>query len=228
MLGEELPNYMYTRLKENGKLYISNNQGKPQTNLTLSDNPAIILIHRPNNDVYQLSEAERQELNTLKLPILCVGNFRRLSQIYIPDRYTEDHPYLNRVYICGVFDSFTLIGDYFRREWNVWISDDLDHPTYSYLDSNGQEISEAGISVNYSTGFQRHDIITFSTQDEYAGQPDHVAVYLGNNKIMHQYLDRFSCVEELSTYMKTKIFAIYRVPQVLRLLEAHGDHVTVG
>jgi len=227
MLGEEIPTYMYTRLKEHGKLYISNNQGKPQTNLTPNNNSAIILIHRSNNDVYQLSETERQELNTLKLPILCVGNFRRLSHVFIPDRYAEDHPYLNRIYICGVFDSFTLIADYFHREWNVWISDNLDHPIYTYLDSNGQGVDEAGISIDYQ-GFQRHDIITFSTQDEFMGQPDHIAVYLGNNKIMHQYLDRFSCIEELSIYMKTKIFAIYRVPQVTRLLEANGDHVTVG
>lgn len=228
MLGEEIPTYMYTRLKENGKLYLSNNQGKPQTNLTLVENTTLILIHKPNNDAYQLTELERQEMNELKLPTLCVGNFKRFSQIFIPDKYAENHPYLNRIYICGVFDSFTLIADYFRREWNVWISDDLDHPMYTYLDSNGQGVDEPGISVEYGSGLQKHDIITFSTQDEFAGQPDHIAVYLGNNKIMHQYLDRFSCIEELSVYMKTRIFAVYRVPQVLRLLESNGDHVTVG
>lgn len=228
MLGEEIPTYMYTRLQETGKLYISNNRGKPQTNLTLAENTAIILIYRPNNDVYQLTEVEREQMNQLKLPTLCVGSFRRLSQIFIPDRYNENHSYLNRIYICGVFDSFTLIADYFVREWNVWISDNLDHPTYTYLDSNGQGIDESGISVQYELGLQKHDIITFSTQYEFGGQPDHIAVYLGNNKIMHQYLDRFSCIEELSTYMKTRIFAVYRVPQVLRLLESNGDHVTVG
>lgn len=228
MLGEEIPTYMYTRLQENGKLYISNNQGKPQTNLSLADNVTIILLYRPNNDVYQLSMEEREEMNQLKLPTLCVGNFRRLSSIFIPDRYTENHDYLNRIYICGVFDSFTLIADYFRREWNVWISDDLDHPIYTYIDNSGQAVNEDGISVAYSLGLQKHDVITFNTQDQYMGQPDHIAVYLGNNKIMHQYLDRFSCIEELSVYMKTRIFAVYRVPQVIRLLEANGDHVTIG
>lgn len=228
MLGEEIPNYMYTRLKEIGKLYISNNQGKPQTNITITENAAIILLHKPNNDVFELSQEQRQEMNELKLPILCVGNFRRLSNAFIPDRYIENQKYLNRVYICGIFDSFTLVADYFCREWNVWISDDLDHAKYTYLDSNGETVDESPISLEYSGNLQRHDILAFSTQDEFMGQTDHIAVYLGNNKILHQYLDRFSCIEDMSVYMKSKIIAVYRLPQVLRLLEANGDHTTVG
>jgi len=227
MFGEEIPTYMYTRLQETGKLYISNNQGKPQSNSELVENSTLILLYRSNNNVYELSDIEREEMNTLKLPILCVGNFRRLSNIFIPDRYAENHGYLNRIYICGVFDTFTLVSDYFRREWNIWIADDLDHPKSTYLDSNGQPIEEIGIAISYSSGIQKHDVITFSLQDESMGQPDHMAVYLGNNRIMHQYLDRFSCIEELSIYMKTKIFAVYRSPQVHRLIAANGDHVTL-
>jgi cell wall-associated NlpC family hydrolase len=83
-----------------------------------------------------------------------------------------------------------------QREWEWWNQG----PNLYVENANNYGFFE----VN---DIKKHDLLVMSLGSPV---PNHGAVYLGDNKLIHHVAGRFSTVEELSTFYKTKISVVYR------------------
>ncbi|MFO1417232.1 MAG: C40 family peptidase [Methylotetracoccus sp.] len=104
-------------------------------------------------------------------------------------------PLQNRSYVFGVFDCFTLVRDYFRQELGIAL------PPLHY-EERWYKIGKNYIAALYKEwGFRaiapeqltRNDVIATSIDN--SPVPNHLAIYLGGNQILHQRLGRLSGVE---------------------------------
>jgi len=118
MFGHKIPDSIIELLKDKDKVIISQEKGK----ITFSNdlyNAVGIVIKKNNKDVFSLSSEEREEMNKLKIPFVVIGDDINFSESYVPDRFFENARYENRPFIHGIFDCYTLIRDFFRREHNI-------------------------------------------------------------------------------------------------------------
>ena len=111
----------------------------------------------------------------------------------------QETSYIGRTYIFGVRDCFTLARDFYRKEFGIDVSFTPEgYPEFSDWQYRGLSL----LSDNYEkAGFRKlineepvyGDI--FLIQIGSANIPDHVAVYLGNDKILHHCSSRLSTVD---------------------------------
>jgi cell wall-associated NlpC family hydrolase len=226
MFAQNIPNYIYAKIKENGYAYIDNGAGKPKVAETFGPLSCMLLKYRPENDVTNFTEQDRAEMNLQKIPTVLIGSNKDVFKWYIPDRYFENKGYLNRLYLYGIFDCYTIVHDYYSREWNLWLPNNMSRP-YGWWDKAKNLYFENKPDwVQESSSIQRYDTIIFNINDE--SLPNHAAVYLGNGKMLHHLETRFSCIEELTTNWKTKIYSVFRPTVILKQIEEEGDKYIEG
>ena len=101
-------------------------------------------------------------------------------------------PYVGRPYVPGVFDCWTIVIDYFAREHSIKIKN------YPYKLADGTP----GASL-FEKHFQDEGFVplineepkvgdVFFIQDGSMDVPNHAAIYVGDDKILHHSLDRLS------------------------------------
>lgn len=226
MFAQSIPNYIYAKVKTDGRAYIDNGAGKPKLAETFGPASCILLKYRPENDVNSFGEDEREEMALLKIPTVLMGSNKEIFRWYIPDRYFENKPYLNRLYLYGIFDCYTIVHDYYSREWGVWMPMNMSRP-YGWWDKAKNLYFENKPDwVQESSSIQRYDTIIFNLHDE--SMPNHAAIYLGNGKMLHHLETRLSCIEDLTTMWKTKIYSVFRPTRVLEQVAVTGDKYIEG
>ena len=225
MFGHSLPEFIYDELKSRPRTYLGNHEGKPVLRSAIGPDAVAVVIHKPDDQVEQLSAEERAEMNALGLPFVLIGSDRFISEAYMPDRYTERRQYLNRPFWHGVFDCYTLIRDYFRREWGLWLPVNIHRPFGWWEQGDNHYVDNASKHDFYNVKeIKRHDVIIMRM----GPVPNHGAIALGNGKVLHHLGGRFSCVEPLTPALKQHIAVIYRNRAVEERLAAVGDHVVEG
>ncbi|MGZ8497421.1 MAG: NlpC/P60 family protein [Candidatus Binatia bacterium] len=126
------------------------------------------------------------------------GNVELGELFFVIPEEIEEEPYVGRNYIYGVRDCFTLMADYYRRELGVTI--DFRAPGYPEV-SNWQEKGHNLLADSYEkAGFVRlikqpalpGDLFLIQMG---AAVPDHVALYLGDDKILHHLSGRLSTID---------------------------------
>jgi len=224
MFGHELPTVIYEKLQQVGKLYIANDKGKPVVEYEPGRNTVAILFYKEYNNVHAISEREREEMNRLKKPTGLVGSNKDMYRTFLPDRYIENHPFINRIFIHGIFDCHTLLHDYYSRQFDLWIPASM-QKTYGWWDE-GEDLyfQHKPDYVEQVTTIKRHDTVLFKL----GPVANHAAIALGNNKILHHLGGRFSCVELLNTTLKNSIYAVYRIKNIDELVSKHGDKFIEG
>lgn len=100
-------------------------------------------------------------------------------------------PLVGRQFSFGVLDCFTLIRDYYKRELDIDIED---FPRQDEWWKKGQNLyldnyDKAGFIVA-NDGPQKHDIILM--QVARSAVPNHGAIYLGDDYILHHLYDHLS------------------------------------
>lgn len=102
-------------------------------------------------------------------------------------------PYVGRLYAFGVFDCWTLCRDYLKREFDVsinlnahlhipeWYKGDVD-----ILDENYR--AEGLVRLEAGEEPRRGDIFFM----QFGKMPDHCAIYLGDDQILHHWQGRLS------------------------------------
>ena len=102
-------------------------------------------------------------------------------------------PYLQRPYVHGVHDCFSIVRDWYNREWNLGLPDFpreyewwlkggnlyVDH----YAECGFVEISD-DVPIEIGDGF----LISIGSQ----GKPNHSAIYVGDGAILHHVQGRLS------------------------------------
>lgn len=103
-------------------------------------------------------------------------------------------PYLERPYVFGVFDCWSLVRDYYARDLGIILRDH--YPRIEFFWKHGFNFFGEGWKEDGFTRFvndeepQVGDI--FLIQTNHFGVPDHIAVYVGDEMIMHHCHGRLS------------------------------------
>lgn len=225
MFGHSLPQFIYEELKLRQRTYIGNHEGKPAIRSAIGADTVAVVLLKADDNVEQLSDEERAEMNALNLPFVLIGSNNLISESYMPDRYTERRQYTNRPFWHGVFDCYTLIRDFYRREWGMWLPINIHRP-FGWWETGDNHYVDNAASFDFYNAkeIKRHDVIIMRM----GPVPNHGAIALGNGKVLHHLGGRFSCVEPLTPALKQHIAVIYRNRTVEAKLAEQGDHVIEG
>lgn len=211
MLGHNVSDDYIKLLETIPKIYLSQKEGK----LTLhqeGDSKVAVLFKKEDKDINKLSLEERAEINFEKILGVTVGSSKNLSEVFIPDRYFENKNLENRPFLHGVFDCYTLIRDYYKKEFNVYLPTNIQRNWEWWLQGENLYLDNAKYyDFAEVTEVQKHDVLVMKVA---SSVPNHGAIYLGDGKILHHMAGRFSTIQNLTATLKQKIAAIYRLKNV--------------
>lgn len=110
-------------------------------------------------------------------------------------------PYLSRPYVEGCFDCYSLVRDYYFREYKVTLRD---YPRFEDDGSRGRK--------KFSERWENEGFILLVDQEPTEGDvflvqvntetPEHIAVYVGDDKILHHCHGRLSRHDIYSGFWK--------------------------
>lgn len=192
-------------------MYIANEQGDPKLVLDkpVSDDDFIGTIYQVNalspDAVDILSKGPDYYTNGRPIATLCRGT--GMYDFSIPDSFEATPPYTGRPFIHTKWDCFTLLRDYYKREFNI------DMPPVEYFDDwwkKGEDfyMQLSGVAGFYPvTELKKYDVLAMRIN---AYVFNHSAIYLGDNKILHHMGGKFSCIEELRPAYYKSIFGYFR------------------
>ena len=125
--------------------------------------------------------------------------------------------YIGRPYVFGSLDCWTLIRDYYKREYGVSlgeyprIHEFWKSPTSNFFGDKSNWESEGLYSIQESE-LKEGDLIFFSTDG--SGNPNHAAVYIGGDLILHHVTDRLSKRDVYYGYWEKNAVAFLRCKHV--------------
>jgi len=101
-------------------------------------------------------------------------------------------PYEGRPYVMGVLDCYTILQDFYKREYGLGVTD------FPRIEEDGrmgftrfvERYADEGFVRLIDKGPQRGDV--FLIQSGQCDGPNHIAVYLGDDMILHHCQDRLS------------------------------------
>jgi proteasome lid subunit RPN8/RPN11 len=116
----------------------------------------------------------------------------------------EPLPYLGRPYVFGVHDCWTLARDWYRQELGIELRDFVraDNFWMQGDDLFGRGIELAGFAELKGQEPQPGDLFLFRTEGRL---PNHVAIYLGDDLILHHCHGRLSRRETFSGFWQRHV-----------------------
>jgi len=207
MLGHYVSDEFIRKLEKQDRIYLGQENGKlieTQENL----NPIVVLIKKLDSQVYSLTLEERAELDHKRILMVTVGSSKNLSEVFIPNRYFENAPYEGRPFLHGLFDCYTLVRDYYRNELGILLPTNIQR-TWEWWQTGENLYVENSKFFNFEEvhNLQKNDLIVMSLMSPV---PNHGAIYLGDNNILHHQAGKFSTIQKLTFSLKSKISVIYR------------------
>lgn len=142
------------------------------------------------------SEADKVGCETSDLPwfILSVfgGEEMGFSELVTVEPCGFELPYLERPYAFGVLDCWSLVRDYYKREFGIALGD---YPRIERFWAKGHDLfglnwKQEGLVQLIDQEPQHGDL--FFIQTDAGGVINHVAIYLGDDMILHHCHGRLS------------------------------------
>lgn len=154
------------------------------------------------------SQADLAGCESSDLPWLLMSVYKRSDgfettsiKTFYPKGYEQ--PLVGRPYVFGTFDCWSLVVDYLKREHQIELSND-----YPRIESFWRK-SESNFFDNC---FQNEGLVevsgepidgdVFMFQTDASGHANHVAVYVGDGKILHHVTGRLSVIDVYGGYWK--------------------------
>ena len=145
------------------------------------------------------SEADKQGCKNTQVPWFIGAVFKKehgfefegLTLVEVDDDY--EAPLIGRTYTFGVFDCFSLMRDFYKREMHIELPD-LPRAERAwtsepdYMARRAQDTFDL-VRLPENAVLQRGDIFLIQTGVEGA---DHIGIYLGDDRILHQMRNRLS------------------------------------
>lgn len=208
MIGHSLPNDTFDLVKSKGKIFITQESGKPVVQDKLDENTLAIVKYKNNSDVFSIDEEERSEMNATKKIFVTIGDNKDYSDVFFPDRYFENTPLIGRPFLHGLFDCYTLVKDYYKRNFNLILPTNLQR-TWEWWNTGSNLYLEHANSYGFEevADIKKHDLLVMALTSPV---PNHGAIYLGDNKILHHVAGRFSTIENFGSVYKHKLSVILR------------------
>ena len=155
----------------------------------------IIGIYHSHPESAAFSEEDIFRAEEICLPFYLYAIKEDKFAIYYPSEYLPS--YIGRPFIFGVNDCYTLVREYYRREFQTGLGDyDADFDYASKEVSNFEinwEKEGFCLKTNY-TDIKKGDVLVFKINKSF---PQHIGVYLGKNEFLHHPLNSQSRIELL-------------------------------
>lgn len=118
-------------------------------------------------------------------------------------------PYLGRPYVFGVMDCYSLVRDYYKREFGIKLGDG---PRIEFWWRSGTDLLTKGaedqqLIPQIDVEPQNGDLFLMITEGTV---PNHVAIYIGNDMIMHHCHGRLSKRDVYAGYWRKHTVAHLR------------------
>ena len=150
------------------------------------------IVHSHPNETSEPGEADIAMSEHLKIPyhIYSIPGFEKT--VYTPT--TKVSSLLGRVYKFGSQDCWTLVRDYYLKEFKIKLPMiEFDEEFYSKgLDYFGRHMEPWG--GEEVTTPKKGDVIIFKIMNDIE---NHCGVYIGEGKYIHHMKDRLSCTESI-------------------------------
>lgn len=209
MFGHKVPNEVFEYLEKNPRAVVTQEKGKMilEKDQTL-ENAVAVFLKKEDDEIFSLTESEREEMNAVKLPFVTIGSNKDYSESFVPNKFFEDARFDGRPFLHGIFDCYTLVKDYYRKMFGIYLPTNIQRTWEWWL--NGENLyldSAKTYDFEEVTNIKPNDIILMKLTSDV---PNHAAIYIGCDTILHHVSGRFSTYEELSHFYKHKIAVIYR------------------
>lgn len=146
------------------------------------------------------SDADKMGCESWEMPWYIVSVYKAeggysFSEMTVTKPSGFELDYIERPYAFGVLDCWTLVKDYYRREFGIRLNND--YPRVAEFWKNGYDIF--GNSENWEReglveliGEEPRTGDLFLIQTDNTGKPNHIAIYLGDEVILHHCHGRLS------------------------------------
>jgi len=190
--------------REHEVYWLTSNKGKLSLGLNRPEEPFAKVVTCKNI----------QEVQEEDLPTCYVEWPSGKHTVVLPSTWDEKAPILNRPYLYGKWDCYTLIVDYMKDAKGITM-EPINEPLEKIMDNfsnnaflKNNEMYNWEKVTNPSPG----DGILFSVNSkaDSTRNPNHCGVYLGDNRFIHHYPNRVSCVETLDSTWKSWIVTYMR------------------
>ena len=143
------------------------------------------------------SPSDRLSCNATGLPWLIVNPKIEAWGGCEPEHF--ELPYVGREFVFGVVDCYSLVRDWYAREWRLELAD------FSRRDQFWERGENLYVDNYASQGFRRIDFTELAYGDLLLMQlgsplPNHAAIYLGDQQILHHIQGRLSSRDVLGGY----------------------------
>jgi hypothetical protein len=207
MLGHNVSDELIKLLNEENRLELSQREGK----LFKKENDeelVAILLKKNNFEVNKLTLEERSEMNYSKVIFVTIGDTKNFSEVFIPNRYFENAKYEGRPFLHGIFDCYTLVRDYYKRNFDIYLPTNIQRDWEWWNKGQNLYVENAkDCSFEEAEDIKKYDILVMKINSPV---PNHAAIYLGEGKILHHMAGKFSTIQNLTFSLKQKISVIYR------------------
>ena len=129
---------------------------------------------------------------------------------YIPPTYKP--PLEGRRFVFGMADCYSLVRDYFRYNFNVYLNDyDRDEsfhtvPSHDIMDLY---VKEGGYKAVNIAQIKKHDVLVFTVANVL---PQHFAIFVGNSRILHHTYRGLSRTDLFNGGWHNRLKAVLRHP----------------
>ena len=165
------------------------------------------VVHSHCHSSSALSPADEVSCNISKLPWLVVSLPRKSETLQL--RNNEKMPLVGRPFFHQVLDCWSRVVDYYDRELNIKV------PSFQRQDNwwnKGQNLyldlsEQAGFDIITSEKPKINDVIIMQVNSKV---PNHGAVYLGDNIILHHMSGRLSTKAVYGGFWEKNTWALLR------------------
>lgn len=207
MFGYEIPDGVFSLLEKYDLIYLGQTKGK--LHVIEKETDCVIVVKKKKDDcVFQIDFSERLLMNKIKKPLVTIGSSKDMSEVFMPDRYFEDLPYEGRPFLHGFLDCYTLIRDYYRKELDIILPTNMQRNWEWWNEGSNLYVDNAkNYGFKQVSDIKKYDILVMSLN---SSVPNHGAIYLGDNKILHHIGGRFSTIEDYTSTFKHTTSTVYR------------------
>jgi len=173
----------------------------------------LYIYHSHINDNENFSEQDISCSENLCLPIIMYNLNKRIFKIYEP--ITVKKEYIGRFYEYGKYDCFRLIQEFYKKEKSIELKYNeefylksleqmnIKNEIYKFVTNNDFKV------IDNKESLELHDILLIDTFGE--NEIKHFALYMGQNKILHQPMFGFSKIENYCNFYKRRTDSIFRL-----------------
>ena len=169
-------------------------------------NKIYYIYHSHTNENCDFSETDKTCAENLNLPIILYNIKKNIFKIHNPVRIQDD--LIGRFYEYKKYDCFTLIKDFYYKQMNIDLSveyGDLDKINIKKLFLENYT-NKNFILIDDIKNICNHDILLIDGIKD----SSHCAIYLGDNKILHQPINTFSKIENYCNFYKRHTKLLFR------------------